>query len=248
MNDMHKGGIGVSRIRDFMASLACGYHNVPYTTRDMHDVNAKQRREGDLDAESCLRYLRECKENDPALYYKEVVDGEGVLQHLFWCDGTSQIDYQVFRDVVEFDTTYKKNVYLSPLVVFSGVNHHNQTIVFAATLVANEKEETYVWLLQYLQTAMKGKALVSIITDGDRQMKSGIEQVFLKAHHRLCTWHLLRNATSNIEKPNFTKMFKDCMLGIYKFGTFQRKWFEMVEKFGVADKRWVQDIYERRHS
>ncbi|RYR08240.1 hypothetical protein Ahy_B05g075814 [Arachis hypogaea] len=37
MNDMHKGGIGVSRIRDFMASLACGYHNVPYTTRDMHD-------------------------------------------------------------------------------------------------------------------------------------------------------------------------------------------------------------------
>ncbi|XP_025680363.1 protein FAR1-RELATED SEQUENCE 5-like [Arachis hypogaea] len=237
MNDMRKGGIGVSRIHGFMASLAGGYHNVPYTTRDMHNVNAKQRREGGLDAESCLRYLRECKANDPALYYKEVVDGDGVLQHLFWCDGTSQIDYQVFGDVVAFDATYKKNVYLSPLVVFSDVNHHNQTVVFAAALVADEKEETYVWLLQQLQTSMKGKAPVSIITDGDRQMKSAIEQVFPEAHHRLCTWHLLRNATSNIGKPKFTRMFKDCMLSDYEVRTFQRKWFEMVEKFGVADKR-----------
>ncbi|XP_057733776.1 protein FAR1-RELATED SEQUENCE 5-like [Arachis stenosperma] len=89
MNDMHKGSIGVSRIHGFMASLAGGCHNVPYTTRDMHNVNAKQRREGVLDAESCLRYLREYKANDPALYYKEIVDREGVLQYLFWCDGTS---------------------------------------------------------------------------------------------------------------------------------------------------------------
>ncbi|XP_016177873.1 protein FAR1-RELATED SEQUENCE 5-like [Arachis ipaensis] len=248
MNDMRKGGIGVSRIYGFMVSLAGGYHNVPYTTRDMHNVNAKQRREGGLDAESCLRYLRECKTNDPALYYKEVVDGEGVLQHLFWCDGTSQIDYQVFGYVVAFDVTYKKNVYLSPLVVFSGVNHHSQTVVFATALVADEKEETYVWLFQQLQTSMKGKAPVSIITDGDRQMKSAIEQVFPEAHHRLCAWHLLRNATSNIGKPKFTRMFRDCMLGDYEVRTFERKWFEMVEKFGVADKRWVQDMYERRHS
>ncbi|RYR20445.1 hypothetical protein Ahy_B03g065564 [Arachis hypogaea] len=126
MNDMSKGGIGVSRIYSFMASLAGGYHNVPYTTRDMHNVNAKQRREGGLDAESCL---------------------------------------------------------------------------------------------------------------SDRQMKSVIEQVFPEAHHRLCAWHLLRNATRNIGKPKFTRMFRDCMLGDYEVGTFQRKWFDMVEKFGVADKR-----------
>ncbi|XP_015940891.1 protein FAR1-RELATED SEQUENCE 5-like [Arachis duranensis] len=220
---MRKGGIGISRIHGFMASLAGGYHNVPYTTRDIHNVNAKQRREGGLDAESCLRYLQECKANDPALYYKEVVDGEGVLQHLFWCDGTSQIDYQVFGDVVAFDAMYKKNVYLSPIVVFSDVNHHNQTVVFAAALVADEKEETYVWLFQQLQTSMKGKALVSIITNGDRQMKSAIEQVFPEAHHRLCAWHLLQNATSNIGKPKFIRMFRDCMLGDYEVRTFQRK-------------------------
>ncbi|XP_057728714.1 protein FAR1-RELATED SEQUENCE 5-like [Arachis stenosperma] len=154
MNDMRKGGIGVSRIHSFMASLAGEHHNVPYTIRYMHNVNAKQQKEGGLDAESCLRYLRECKANDSALYYKEIIDSEGVLQHLFWCDSTCQIDYQVFGDVVTFDAMYKKNIYLSPLIIFSGVNHHNQTVVFAAALVADEKEETYVWLLQQLQTSM----------------------------------------------------------------------------------------------
>ncbi|KAL4328986.1 hypothetical protein AHAS_Ahas13G0254900 [Arachis hypogaea] len=205
MNDMSKGGIGVSRIYSFMASLAGGYHNVPYTTRDMHNVNAKQRREGGLDAESCLRYLRECKAKDPALYYKEVVDGEGVLQHLFWCDGTSQIDYQVFGDVVVFDAT-----------------REIRDLCLATSTVAN---------------CNKREGSRSIITDSDRQMKSVIEQVFPEAHHRLCAWHLLRNATRNIGKPKFTRMFRDCMLGDYEVGTFQRKWFDMVEKFGVADKR-----------
>ncbi|XP_072087053.1 protein FAR1-RELATED SEQUENCE 5-like [Arachis hypogaea] len=95
---------------------------------------------------------------------------------------------------------------------------------------------------------MKGKALVSIITDGDRQMTSAIEQVFPEAHHRLCAWHILRNATSKIGKPKFTRMFRDYMLGDYEVGIFQRKWFDMVEKFGIADKRWVQEMYERRHS
>ncbi|XP_057747507.1 protein FAR1-RELATED SEQUENCE 5-like [Arachis stenosperma] len=190
MNDMCKGGIGVSRIHDFMASLVGGYHNISYTTRDMHNVKAKQQREGGLDVESCLRYLRECK---------------------------------VFGDVVVFDATYKKNVYLSPLVVFSGLNHYNQTVVFAVALVADEKKETYVWLHQQLQISMKGKAPVSIITNGDRKIKSAIEQVFPEAHHRLCAWHLLRNAISNIRKPKFTRMFRDCMLGDYEVGTFQTK-------------------------
>ncbi|KAL4336877.1 hypothetical protein AHAS_Ahas12G0054100 [Arachis hypogaea] len=215
MNDMRKGGIGVSRIHGFMASLAGGYHNVPYTTRDMHNVNAKQRREGGLDAESCLRYLRECKTNDPALYYKEVVDGEGVLQYLF--------------------------------CILRCESPQPNGCLCRCTGGRRERRDL-CWLLQQLQTSMKGKAPVSIITDGDRQMKSAIEQVFLEAHHRLCAWHLLRNATSNIGKPKFTRMFRNCMLGDYGVRTFQRKWFEMVEKFGVADKRWVQDMYERRHS
>ncbi|RYR16092.1 hypothetical protein Ahy_B04g073057 isoform B [Arachis hypogaea] len=148
MNEMRKRDIPISRIDDFLPSLVEGYENVPYITRDMHNVNAKQRRERGLDVDLCLRYLCECKANDPVFSYKKVIDQDRVLQRLFWCDGTSQIDYQIFGDVIVFDAMYKKNIYLSPLVVFFSVNHHNQTVVLTATLVADEKDETYVWLLQ----------------------------------------------------------------------------------------------------
>lgn len=66
------------------------------------------------------------------------------LQHLFWFDIESQLNYEVFGDVLSFDAMYKKNKYLCLFVVFFGVNHHNQTIVFVVDVVSSETEETYV--------------------------------------------------------------------------------------------------------
>ncbi|KAL4337819.1 hypothetical protein AHAS_Ahas12G0148300 [Arachis hypogaea] len=112
-------------------------------------------------------------------------------------------DYLLFGDVLAFDATYKRNKYRCPLVAFSGVN---QTIIFAAALICDEKKDTYRWLLQQLKMAMNVKAPVLVITDGDLSMKFAIEKEFPNAHHRLCAWHLIRNATSNIGKPQFTSM------------------------------------------
>jgi len=95
-------------------------------------------------------------------------------------------DWSVFGDVLAFDATYKRNKYLCPVVVFSGVNHHNQSIVFAAAIVANETKSTYVWLLQQLLEAMGGKSPLSVINDGDLAMRKAIKIVFPNAHHRLC--------------------------------------------------------------
>lgn len=71
-------------------------------------------------------------------------------------------------------------------VIFFGVNHHNQTIVFATGLITNETEETYVWLLEQFVDAMKGNTPSCVITDGDIAMKNAIRKVFPNAHHRLC--------------------------------------------------------------
>ncbi|XP_057760908.1 protein FAR1-RELATED SEQUENCE 5-like [Arachis stenosperma] len=144
-------------------------------------------------------------------------------------------DYSLFGDVLAFDATYKRNKYMCPLVIFSGVNRHNQTIIFAATLICDEEKHTYRWLLQQLKVVMNGKSPVSVITDGDLSMKFAIEKVFPNAHHRLCAWHLIRNAKNNIGKSQFTSMFKKCMLGDFEIDVFRQKWFEMVEEFGVEN-------------
>ncbi|KAJ1376723.1 MULE transposase domain [Sesbania bispinosa] len=67
-----------------------------------------------------------------------------------------------------------------------GVNHHNQTTIFAFAVVSNETEDTYVWVLEQFFNAMKGKSPKSVITDGDRAMRNAIRIVFPNATHRLC--------------------------------------------------------------
>ncbi|KAF1866185.1 hypothetical protein Lal_00024182 [Lupinus albus] len=71
-------------------------------------------------------------------------------------DGCSIFDYSIFGDVLAFDATYGRNKYKFTVIIFSGVNHHKQTTVFAVAVVSNETEKTYVWLLEKFLEAMNG--------------------------------------------------------------------------------------------
>lgn len=246
MNSFRKSGIRTSQIFGSFASQSGGFQHVTFSVQDMYNEVDKERRNKGNDSRAALSYLRSLKSGDPTLFWKHTVDKEGRLEHLFWCDGRSQIDYKLFGDVLAFDATYKKNRYLCPVVVFSGVNNHNQTTVFATAIVANEIEETYVWLLETFLEAMKGKMPVSVITDGDLSMRKAIGKVFPSTHHRLCAWHLIRNATSNVKNPRFTSLFKKCMLVDYEIVDFERKWNEMVLECGVQDNVWVLDLYKKK--
>ncbi|GAU39404.1 hypothetical protein TSUD_323520 [Trifolium subterraneum] len=208
-----------SQIFGSFANQVGGYEHVTFSVQDMYNAVDKERRSKGTDSRAALAYLRSLKRSDPTMYWKHTVDKQGRLKHLFWSDGRSQMDYNIFGDVLAFDATYKKNRYLCPLVVFSVVNHHNQTTVFATAIVANETEETYVWLLECLLEVMNGKMPKSVITDGDLAMKNAIRRGIPNAHHRLCAWHLIRNATSNND---------------------------MVTEYGVEDNHWVLDMYEKK--
>ncbi|XP_057444440.1 protein FAR1-RELATED SEQUENCE 5-like [Lotus japonicus] len=185
-------------------------------------------------------------EKDADLIWKHTYDEDRRLDKLFWSDGCSRDNYSLFGDVLAFDATYKKNKYKRPLMIFSGVYPHNQTIIFAAALVSNEQEDTYVWLLQNLLDAMHEKFPVSVITDGDPAIKKAIRKVLPNAHHRLCAWHLLRNAVSNVVEPKFIQMFTRCMLCDLEVAKFEKKFAEMVIECGCQDNVWVQDLYAQK--
>jgi hypothetical protein len=213
MNTMRKAGIGTSRIHGYFASQAGGYENVGYTRRDMYNEQFKRSRCSISDAEQAVDFLKDMSSRDDMLFWRHVVNVDGSLRHLFWCDGVNRTDYSVFGDVLAFDATYRKIKYNTPLVIFSGVNHHNQSVIFGSAIVGDETEDTYVWLLENFVEAMGGKLPVSVITDGDTAMRNAIVKIFPDAHHRLCAWHLIRNATSNIKNLQFVPKFKNCMLG-----------------------------------
>ncbi|RYR24695.1 hypothetical protein Ahy_B02g058208 [Arachis hypogaea] len=183
----------------------------------------------------------------PQLYFKACHDSRGLLRNLFWSDGISQLDYQLFGNVIAFDATYKKNKYSCPLVIFSGINHHNQTIIFAAALIVDKTTDTYILLLRQLMFAMKGKTPTSIITDGAMAIRNAVREVFSEVRHRLCSWHLIRNVTSNVGNSSFTSKFRKIMLGDYEIPVFKRKWVQLIEEFRLEDKPWVINMYEEKH-
>ncbi|KAL4298941.1 hypothetical protein AHAS_Ahas17G0051200 [Arachis hypogaea] len=248
MKSMRQVGISIPKIYESIAAQAGGFNLVPFTKRDMYNEIRRQRAMQNGDVNAALRVLEGAARTDEKLYWRyEVGEGQHMCD-LFWSDGRSQDDYKVFGDVLAFDATYGRNKYNLPVIVFSGVNHHNQTCVFATAMVSCESIASYVWVLRNLLQCMGGKAPTAVITDGDRSMRVAIQEVFPNAHHRLCAWHLLKNATVNVCKPRFTSLFRHCMLADVEVGEFELLWDAMLEECGVRELEWVKDVYEKKSS
>ena len=103
-----------------------------------------------------------------------------------------------------------------------GVNHHNQTIVFGVALLADETTDTFEWVLRTFLEAMFNKATIFVVNDGDRAMHRVIITVLPFARHRICSWHLSRNAQANIGDSKFTQTFTRCMSSWWTVEEFQR--------------------------
>ncbi|KAG4963499.1 hypothetical protein JHK85_040954 [Glycine max] len=224
VENYRKVGIRPPHMYAAFANQCGGYEKVGFIRKDIYNEEGRMRKQHSSDARGALKYLYDLRKKEPVI----------------------QLLYEVFGDVLAFDATYKKNKYLCPFVVFSGVNHHNQTIVFVDAIVTDETEETYVWLLEQLLVAMKGKAPCSIITDGDLAMRNAITRVMPGVFHRLCAWHLLRNALSHVRDKHVLKWLKKLMLDDFEVVEFEEKWKEMVATFELEDNSWIAELYEKR--
>ncbi|KAL2976479.1 hypothetical protein AAZX31_13G011300 [Glycine max] len=210
VENYRKVGIRPPHMYAAFANQCGGYEKVGFIRKDIYNEEGRMRRQHSLDA------------REPMMYVSCTSDEESRLQRLFWSDTESQLLYQ-------------KNKYLCPFVVFSGVNHHNQTIVFAAAIVTDETEETYVWLLEQLLVAMKGKAPCSIITNGDLAMRNAITRVMPGVSHKF-----------HVRDKHVLKWLKKLMLGHFEVVEFEEKWKEMVATFELEDNSWIAELYERR--
>ncbi|XP_015960414.1 protein FAR1-RELATED SEQUENCE 5-like [Arachis duranensis] len=236
INTMRSSGLRVPTIFRAFANQSGGFEMVGFQVKDIYNAIEKQRRAGASDTDNALKYLQMLKRRDPCMFWKYSLDEQRRLHNIFWCDGASQYDFNIFRDVMGFDATYGRNKYKCPLVIFSGVDHHMRIVVFGCAVLSKEGEERCVWLLRAFLEAMKGKAPKSVITDDDQAMKSAIKAVFPEAHHRLCSWHLLHNATARVGIPRFMTKFRLCLMGDLEVDDFEDIWNDAVEEFGLQKK------------
>ncbi|CAJ2636447.1 unnamed protein product [Trifolium pratense] len=241
-------GIRTCHIMGYMVAQKGGYAGVGLK-KDLYNYFDKKMREivKDGDVEASLNYLNVKSSTDPMLYAEYAVNiGDGRMKCLFWADGSSRSDYFCFGDVVAFDTTYKKKKYNYPLIIFSGFNHHSQTIIFGAALVADETTETYKWVLRCFLECMGNKHPKSVVTDGDGDMREAIKQVFPDATYRLCAWHLSKNATENVKNSEFLEGFRKAIYSNFTNDQFEEFWAELIKENELEGNPWVAKTYENK--
>jgi len=235
---------------DVMEQQYGGPLNVGYSIKDLYNFSYqnKKLKIADGDANAVLQYMKERQLEDSEFFFDYQSSSEGCLVNLFWCDGQSRLDYQAFGDLVIFDSTYRTNRYKMPFIPFVGLNHHRSTTIFACVVVSHETVESFQWLLRTLLVAMY-KEPRSIITDGDHAMRKAIRAVLPNTVHRLCTWHIERNATKFLHHT----MIPGFRLLIYMHGspgTFEARWQSFMKKHKIGKRRrrrkyrkWLSKMY-----
>ncbi|KAI4336479.1 hypothetical protein L6164_015001 [Bauhinia variegata] len=194
------------------------------------------------DVEAALAYLSAKKDADPGLFYETKII-EGHLASFFLSDSISQLDYACFGDVM---AVCRMSAYRMHFVILAGLNHHHQTSVFGCALLDDETVEAYTWLFQTFLHVMHDTMPISIVTDGHKAVRQAVQQVLPQSRHRLCTWHLERNAHSSVDDTSFVSDLKVCM-EIVSQDEFELKWKAMVDKYKLSGNLWIQKMHKRRH-
>jgi len=131
LHKMVESGIGLTKAyRVLGSSLEEGDH-LPYTLKDAQNavgsLKLKQWDHGDVSF--LLELLDEMKQKDPGFYYDHDKDGVGRMEKFFWRHSRMKRDYEVFGDLVIFDTTHKCTMYKVVCCPFTGINHHGQVFI-----------------------------------------------------------------------------------------------------------------------
>ncbi|XP_020263303.1 protein FAR1-RELATED SEQUENCE 5-like [Asparagus officinalis] len=135
----------------------------------------------------------------------------------------------------------------------TGVNHHRQSTLFGCALLADEQEETFVWLFQEWLNCMHGIEPGAIITDQDRAMCNAIHKVFPHTRHRYCYWHLQRHIADHLHTLNSVygeefQKYWDLWCNSSNIENCNLHWLEMKEKFKLIEEEdgWLQTMYMYR--
>ncbi|XP_074568675.1 protein FAR1-RELATED SEQUENCE 5-like isoform X2 [Curcuma longa] len=203
------------------------------------------------DAGAILEYLQKKQEDSPSFYYAIQVDKEENLTNFFWADAKSMMEFCYFGDVVCLDTSYKVLGYGRPLALFSGVNHHKQTVLFGAALLYDESVESWKWLLESFITAMGGKQPKTILTDRCPVISEAIDVVLPATKHRFCVWHIYQNAVVQLSQVfhgsrSLGSEFSRCLFDCEDEEEFLKEWGTMCEKYDLKDNKWMCKLFEER--
>jgi hypothetical protein len=125
-------------------------------------------------------------------------------------------------------------------------------VMFGCAFLLDETTDSFKWLFNSFLESIGNRSPVTIFTDQDQAMSNAIEKVFPDTHiHRLCLWHIAKNAPSHLGELNsnseFKYLFNKCQQYCDSQIEFQETWDKMMQKFNLGNHRWFNMMYKIRH-
>lgn len=111
-----------------------------------NDALLSEKRENDTT--ELLEACKANKEADENFVYDFTVDESDKVENIAWSYGESIHAYNVFSDVVYFDTTYRSITYGMLFGAWFGIDNHGKTIFFGCVLLQDETHHSFAWALQ----------------------------------------------------------------------------------------------------
>ncbi|XP_062180213.1 protein FAR1-RELATED SEQUENCE 5-like [Phragmites australis] len=249
--DMVDSGIKSTNMYGLLAGLHGGPSMVPFNRRAMDRLAyAIKRDECSDDVQKTLDFFRENEAKSKNFFYSVQVDKACRVKNIFWAHAVSRLNFELFGDVVTFDTTYRTNKYEMPFAPFVGVNNHYQSTIFGGALLREETIESFKWLFGTFKKCMNGKEPKSILTDNCRAMEVAIGEVFPNTSHRVCKWHVLKKAKERLgniysgKRSPFKEEFHKVLNQSLTVEEFEYAWSELMSRYGLRESVYLNQIWD----
>ncbi|KAJ0603628.1 putative FHY3/FAR1 family protein [Helianthus annuus] len=92
-----------------------------------------------------------------------------------------------------------------------------------------------------------------MLSDQDPSMLQAVPMVFTESRHRLCMWHIMKKLPSKIsadvlDNTDLRSCIHRLVWNVYiKPETFESRWNDLLQTFGLQEHSWLNDMYNMRH-
>ncbi|RYR13103.1 hypothetical protein Ahy_B04g070268 isoform B [Arachis hypogaea] len=251
ITDNDEAGIRPNKTYLALANEVGGSSNLSFSEKDVRNYIASNLRCSDDNADfnGMMNYFVRMKEINPNFFYAIDVDDANKFRSALWVDARCRASYEYYRDVVSFDTIYRRNRHGLPFASFVSVNHHGKSTLLGYALLVSEEilsfELVFTQWVRCVGIVPKG-----IIIDQCKAMTGAIRKVLPDTIHRWCIWHIMKKTQFKLggyaRYGELSAMMNHIVYNSPSSESFEVHWAGFIKEFELGQNRWLANLYANR--
>ncbi|PKA66380.1 Protein FAR1-like sequence 5 [Apostasia shenzhenica] len=203
---------------------------------------------GPEDAQNLLEYFKKTQMDNPAFFYALQYEQNNCMTNIFWADAKARMAYHYFGDSVTLDFSYKNNKDFMPLLLFTGVNHHLQPVIFGCALLVDESEASFIWLFEQWLAAMLSHYPVSLVSIFSWAIANAAAKVLPNTRLIFCRKHILSTLLDELPElceshSIFEEELTGCVEECRTIELFESRWSSIINKYDLRDNAYFRSLF-----